>query len=455
MIKWVISIFVFLLIFPVAYAQSHINNLKEPPKIRNSKVDSVKPVLSKSLTITAEIRNRTEFRHGYKNFYPVNDDTTAAFFNTQRTRLNFTYSQEKFDLYASLQDVRVWGQMDPRQGQNAPLYLFEIYAEPHFNDKWSVRIGRQRLLYDNERLFSENDWRNTSNSHDAAKLIFNDNKNFKTDFTAAYNQSAENILNSDYKPVGFQNYKVLLVHYLNVKMKHDFTLTTMNVADGYQSSRNYKTTNMRFTSGGRIEYSGKKLYGTISAYYQYGKDSSSKNLSAWYAQPEVRLTSKSFTIRLGAEIMSGTDAANTNTDNSFVPLYGTAHTFNGNLDLLSAFPKDVGNAGLINPYLFFEWAKDKWTVKMQNHLFYSLKFYVHSATGLSLKKYLGFENDYRIYFKANNFTTMEFGGGWALAENSFIEIKNPKTTKPENYSSTPYFAYFSIKFNPTILKMSF
>ena len=105
------------------------------------------------------MRTRTELRHGYRTL--PTEDTTAAVFTNQRTRLNFDFKSKKLDFFASLQDTRQWGQQDPRAGQTVasptestvyPLYMFEVYAEPHFSDKFSARIGRQRLIYDNQRL---------------------------------------------------------------------------------------------------------------------------------------------------------------------------------------------------------------------------------------------------------------------------------------------------------------
>ena len=89
-----------------------------------------------SLIISFELRQRAEYRHGYRNI--ATHDTGAAFFVAQRARLNIAYSGNKFDLFASLQDARVWGQQDPRN-PTQPLYLFEVYAEPHFTNKFSVR----------------------------------------------------------------------------------------------------------------------------------------------------------------------------------------------------------------------------------------------------------------------------------------------------------------------------
>lgn len=423
------------------------------------------PKPANSLNISVDMRIRSEFRHGYRNI--PQKDTAPAFLVNQRTRLNIDFKTKRLDFYASIQDARVWGEQDPRASQGTtsgttasptttfPIYLFEGYIEPHFNDKWSVRIGRQRLVYDNQRLFAENDWRLPGNSHDAIRFIYNNKINLNTELTFAFNQSAENTFTTTYAPNGFKNYKDLLVHYLNYKLSKSFILTTINTMDGYQSAYNYKTTYQRFTSGGRLEYQTYNWYLTAATYYQYGKDSSGKKLAAYYIQPEVKYSSKSLAIRLGMEYVSGQDST-ASKDNNFVPLYGVAHRFMGNLDLFTTFPNDVKSGGLINPYLFFQYQKNKWSVRLENHLFYS-------HTGFAFKgmpannKYLGFENDWRINYKPTPVVDVEYGFCWAAVTNSMIEVKNSIKSKDDlsKYSKTPYWTYLSVRFTPVIGKFTF
>ena len=443
----------------LAYGATHAQTTSDSLKLAFARLDSLKAATtpaktSSTITVGLDMRTRTEFRHGYRTI--PTQDTSGAFFTNHRTRINFDYKSKKLDAYISLQDTRIWGQQDPREttpSSTVSTYLFEAYAEPHITDKFSIRIGRQRIMYDNQRLFAENDWRLQGNSHDAFRLIFNNKINLNTELTWAFNQSGENTFTTNYKPNGFPNYKTLLVHYLNYKASKTITLTTINAADGFQSSDplRYTTTNMRFTSGGRLEYSSYNWYATFSGYYQYGKDSSGKKLGAYYIQPELKYTGKKFTTRLGFEYLSGADTSTHPTiDKNFVPLYGVAHRFMGNMDFFTTFPSDVNGAGLFNPYLFFQYqnTNKKWMVRMENHLFYSQSQFVYKGT--KENKYLGFENDWRVNYKPNSNVDCEFGFCWASVTNSMTLIKkagDPKTT--------PYWTYLSLKFTPTFFKSSF
>lgn len=424
-----------------------------------AKNDSLKAAAKpNSLTISVDMRTRTEIRHGY-GVIPTKDTSIASFTN-QRTRLELDFKTKKFDFLASLQDTRVWGQQDPREGQGSaspteattyPLYLFEIYAEPHFSDKFSVRVGRQRIVYDNQRIYAENDWRLPGNSHDAIRFIYNNKINFTNELTVAYNQYGENTFGSNYKPVGFTNYKALIVDYLDWKISKNLNFLTINTADGYQSSvpSDYKTTYMRYTTGGRLEYSSYNWYFTLSGYYQFGKDSAGKKLSAYYLQPEIKYSGiKNISIRLGMEYVSGQDTLN-DKDNNFVPLYGVAHRFMGNMDFFTKFPSDFNNGGIVNPYLFFQYKNKRLTLRMENHLFYSQSNAAFKGKGQH-SRYLGFENDWRINYKVMPMFEVESGFCWASVTESMVIVKKSGDTK-----AFPYWYYLSLKFTPTIGKFTF
>lgn len=414
-------------------------------------IDTTKAVIKQQNTLSfqAELRTRSEFRDGYRNL-PFGD-TIPAFFTIHRTRLTLDYRSKKLDMVLSLQESRTWGQIDPRN-PTVPISFFEAYAEPKVNDKISFRVGRQRVMYDNQRLFAENDWRNPANAHDAFRFTYKNNKNLQTEFLTAFNQSSENIFTSKFQPAGFTNYKTLNLHYLNYKFHPNWNILTLNVADGFQKSGNgdnYKTTYTRFTSGGNLTYNKKEWTAIMMAYYQYGKDSSGNKIAAYFLNPEIKWNKKEWTVRLGAEVMSGQDARKPfEKNNSFVALYGVAHRFNGNLDFFTTFPTDLNNAGLINPYLFLWYQKDKIYLRMENHLFYMQNNFLEN--GAVIRKYMGFENDWRLNYRFTKETELEFGACWAVVTNSMVAIK-----KSGDAGQIPWWTYVSFKFTPQLARFSF
>jgi hypothetical protein len=429
-----------------AEAQTNIDSLS-PVVIKD--ITQPAPEQQNTLSVLTELRTRSEFRYGYRNL--PSGDTLPAFFTLHRTRLTLDYKSKKIDLGLSLQESRTWGQVDPRN-PTVPISFFEAYAEPKLNDNISFRIGRQRVMYDNQRLFAENDWRNAANAHDAFRFIYTNKKDLHTEFLTAYNQHTENVFTTNFAPTGFTNYKTLNLHYLKYHFHPDWHLVTLNVADGFQKSgggENYKTTYMRYTSGGHLTYSKNNWTALVMAYYQYGRDSTGNKISAYFLNPEIKWNKKLWTVKLGAEIMSGQDASKPfEKDNSFVPLYGVAHRFNGNLDFFTTFPTDLNNAGLVNPYLLVWYQRNKLFMRLENHLFFMQNNFLEN--GVVLNKYLGFENDWRLNYIFTKEIELEFGACWAVVTNSLVAIK-----KSGDSTRSPFWTYLSFKFTPQLAKFHF
>jgi hypothetical protein len=209
--------------------------------------------------------------------------------------------------------------------------------------------------------------------------------------------------------------------------------------------------NFRYTLGGRVEFESGRIYTTFSGYFQGGKNSSGKSLSAWYVQPEIRLTtSKGFVTRLGAEVMSGNNNSLTSsTDHSFVPLYGVAHRFNGSMDLITKFPADVDGAGLVNPYLFLiQPLFNKFELRADFHTFYLQQDYYEND--IKIDRYLGYENDFLLTFKSNTVIKVDLGISYMLPTESFEVIKNSGSSK---YNLS--WIYLSLTFKPQLLGLNF
>jgi hypothetical protein len=459
--RYTFLVIVFLIFSGGLFSQTAndiLNILVQQNTISQNKADSLRAEYSinqqttlpdKKLRIDAEFRPRTEFRNGYQQLR--NDTSTGAFFTNQRLRISANYAfDNRFVLQVSVQDLRVWGQQDPRS-TSATLQLFEGWAEAYITNKFSIRVGRQRLIYDNQRLFAENDWRLSAAVHDAVNFRYNTPK-LSSELALAFNQYSERYFGTDYAPSGFSNYKFLAVNYLRYKINSRFTLTGINSTDGYQDKTNPEKINFRYTLGGRLEWELNGLYSTFSAYYQGGKNNSGKDLSAWYVQPEVRYTSsKNFVARIGAEIFSGNNNGTTNiTDHSFVPLYGVAHRFNGSMDLITKFPADVAGAGLLNPYLFLiKPLSSKIDFRADFHTFHLQQDYF-TINDVKIDRYLGFENDFLITYKPNAVTKVDLGVSYMLPTESFEIVKNNGSGK---YNLT--WVYLSLTFRPQLLGLNF
>jgi hypothetical protein len=402
----------------------------------------------RTFTVNAEFRPRAEFRDGYRTLRE--DSSIAAFYVSQRSRVQMRYDTRKFAWVFSMQDIRVWGEDDPRSTDGS-IQVYETYFEPTIAKNLSLRIGRQKIVYDNQRLFAENDWRQNANAHDALRIMYRKPK-LNTELTLAFNQLRENIFNTDFSPATYSNYKFLGVHYFNYTFNKNWNFLTINAADGFQDTKNKEKLQMRYTSGGRLEYFHTDWYATMSAYYQYGKNPKGAEMAGYYLQPELKYTGiKNLTLRLGAEYISGQDAKDSTNkkDNSFVPLYGVAHRFMGYMDYFTAFPADLNNAGLVNPYLFviFDLNK-KFQIRNDLHLFYSQNNFI--SNGQVIDKYLAFEHDILLSWMPNKATKLEFGFSYMSPTNSMEAIK-----KGGNSELTPIWSYMMLTVKPELLKILF
>lgn len=396
---------------------------------------------TKSFKVGLEFRPRLEFRDGYRQL--PNDTTQAALFISQRSRVNITFEQKNFKFHTSIQDIRIWGQYGQFSAAGS-LNVFEAYVESYLTKTLFIRTGRQKLELDNGRLFAEANWNQAGRAHDGLNIIYK-NEKITSELITSFSQSAERVFETHYSPAGFSNYKLLNVHYLKAQIHKHVLLTTLNSADGYESKTSPRTLYMRGTSGGRLEFEKGKLYATLSGYYQYGQLQSGKEISAYYFQPELKIKSNKLTARLGAEYMSGDDATKASAfSRSFVPLYGVAWRFMGNMDYFTTFPSDLKNGGLIDSYLFllFELNK-KLTLRADAHLFF-LQNNVLDVNNNTIDPYLGFENDLSFKYKANEFTVIEGGFSYMFAQKSMEALKGGDSDR------IPVWSYLMVTFKPEL-----
>ena len=435
-----------LLIQKQTISQNDADSLRAELAVKQQEV-----IKDKTFKMDLELKPRTEYRNGFKQLRTAS--SSPAFFTNQRTRVSFNYQHDnKLIIQASLQDVRVWGRDDPRS-VSGTVQVFEAYAEPFITPKFSIRIGRQKLVYDNQRLFAENDWRVNAGSHDAVTLRYN-SEQFSTDLAVAFNQNSEQTFGTNYNSSAFtqSNYKTLIVNYLKYKLNDNWAFTSINAVDGYQDPNDAEKTFRRVTDGGRVEFEKGNLYLTFSGYYQSGKNSVGKALDAWYIQPEIKYTiPQQFVVRLGAEVFSGDNNSKKDSyDHNFVGLYGVAHRFNGNMEYFTQLPTNAGSAGLVNPYLFFvKNIGKKVELRSDFHLFYSQNNYV--SNGATINKYLGYENDLGVVYKPNSYTKVDVGFSYIIADQSLAIIQN----KGGDNTLTPTWAYVSVTFKPQLFKANF
>ena len=300
-------------------------------------------------TLSGEFRPRTEYRNGYKTLTP--DGVDAALFTSQRTRLNTKYVTEKYSFFVSIQDVRVWG--DVKQLNTADkngLALHEAWGLVNF-DGFTLKAGRQEIVYDDQRMFGSVGWAQQGRSHDAMVLKFGEN--FKLDIGLAFNQDKEALFENTYTTAG--NYKAMQYAWFNDKWGGvNASFLFLNNGLQYIAPINSDNNEIRYsqTLGTHLKFKlAKGLSAATNLYYQTGSDVVNRDINAFLVGIDLGYkNSETWNFGLGFEVQSGNDYDGDASENkAFTPFYGTNHKFNGFMDYFYV-GNHMNSTGLIDVF---------------------------------------------------------------------------------------------------------
>ncbi|BAX79398.1 alginate export family protein [Labilibaculum antarcticum] len=401
------------------------------------------PMISMAqLTFKGELRPRTEYRHGLKTLFNSTDD--AALFTSQRTRLNLNYDDAKFRVGLSVQDVRVWGDVAQlNMSDENQLMLHEAWGEILFNESLSLKVGRQELVYDDSRILGNVGWAQQARSHDLALLKLKTDENGQFHVGLAVNNDSEDLKRTLYT----RNYKNMQFAWYNRKSdQFDFSLLFMNVGMQTDVSTTELDLETRYnqTFGTIMNYRPGKISFTGSVYAQTGEHVSGKDLSAHMFNLGMNFPiGAGWKGNVGVEVLSGTDSDETDDYNSFTPLFGTNHKFNGHMDYFYV-GNHVGNVGLQDIYGGVNYGKDKFSFATAVHLF-SSQADLYSGSEKQ-DKYLGTEVDLSVGYKYSDNVVFKAGYSHLFAADSMQALKGGDKDETQNWG------WVMIVFTPDFLK---
>ncbi|SDX37580.1 Alginate export [Lutibacter oricola] len=371
--------------------------------------------------LSAEIRPRFENRHGYKTL--MNDGVDGANFVSQRTRLNFNFQQDKVKLGVSLQNVRVWGDISTLGKDDNNTMLHEAWAEALISDVFSIKLGRQEIVYDDSRMFGNVGWAQQARSHDALLAKFKFSNKSKLDIGLALNSDNENnvdvLYTTQYKTFQYAWYHTALNDNLNL------SLLALNNGIEFMDGADQKVDYTQ-TIGTYVKYGKGKFGANFSAYLQAGKtngtDVSASNLAGNISYK----LSKEFSIGVGTEYLSGSDfdyGSGSRLDSkikSFNPFYGTNHKFNGWMDYFYV-GNHGGQVGLVDVNATLAYSKDKFSAKLIPHFFSSAADIYSGST--KMDNSLGTEVDLVVGYKVANNIMFNAGYSQMFAKDSMELLK--------------------------------
>ncbi len=396
-------------------------------------------------TIDVQLRNRFELRDGYQK---LSDGATPAAFISQRSRISFGYATDDLRLKFTPQDVRVWG--DEKQssstgvfGDEASLELLEAYAEIRTGHSGWLSVGRQQLVYDNERILSARNWNQSGLAYDAVVYKWSGNKT-AAHIGSSWNSTGENLKDNLYDPARIKSLSFL---WIQNALAENWSLSLLHVASGVTRSETENALYFRQTTG---------LYTTLKSgdwkiwsdfFYQYGKNGSGQTVSAYLFDAEVSW--KPGELMPGANIsyLSGNSKTGEEqtTDHLFDMLYGTRHRYFGMIDYFRNFGSDTRQGGLIDYSVFLDYQfSPKTSIRNTSHYFQLAKTNPNTPDD----KKLGFENDLLFKHQFRSWGSVEAGYSF------FLPTSTLRTIQGVEDNSFSQFLYVQLTINPSLLNLN-
>ena len=330
----------------------------------NLQAQETADMANNTFEVSAQLRPRFEYRNGA--YLPLQDGESPAVLVNNRTRLNFAYKNaDKLNLYVSVQNVNIWGQAPQIQAvdRTGGMSVFEAYASLPLAEQVNLKVGRQVIALDDDRIFGSLDWHPAARSHDAINVNWAPNEAFTLRGFIAYNQSGSTTtptLNVNF-PKGqhftpgvgqdYQHLEALHAHYsINPSQQISFLFANLGYKVNAAKANNMQTLGAHYTGK-----SDALSYGA-SVYLQTGKNAAGASKNAYMLALNAGYRfSPVFALTAGLDHLSGkaTDDGSAE-DNAFNPFSGTNHKFYGFMDYYFVCAPDSKAApeqGLLNPYL--------------------------------------------------------------------------------------------------------
>lgn len=328
-----------------------------------------------TFSVDADYLTRGEIRNG-GIYVPKDVDEEPSIINARfilgRTRLGVSYSNDWLSARLTAQHAGTWG-----SSEGSSLSMNEAWVKAQAPQGFFAQIGRQRLSYDDQRIFGSDDWSMTGISHDGLKLGF-EKGGHKVHLFGAYNQDVANIDKGGTRfSGGIQTYTSLAslwYHYDIPKTNLGASLLFVNMGLNDKivfEGEEYKTCFQQL-AGTFLSWKPKHFGLEASYYHQWGKAYEGIPLNAWMASAKATATpSEQWKMRAGYDYLSGEEDIPTPGEGQiglmrheivrgFSSLYGSNHQFYGAMDFFYVSTYVYGfTPGLQNLYAGVTWTPVK------------------------------------------------------------------------------------------------
>jgi hypothetical protein len=211
-----------------------------------------------------------------------------------------------------------------------------------------LRIGRQGIGYDEERILGDADWSQQGRAHDAIRVMW-DNGSQAVHLGWAHHEQGEPTRHVTY--TNTSNYQDLAFLWVQTREKSS-SASALVVYDDYEL---YGTTTApgvptrRWTAGAYLQSRKGATHGRIEAYWQTGTRETitdEVDISAYMFGVELDRNFGKTNALLWYDYLSGDDKPLDDKMTVFDPTYYTAHRFYGSADYFIYIPVDTYGHGL-------------------------------------------------------------------------------------------------------------
>lgn len=312
-------------------------------------------------TVSAQQWARGEVRDGA---LPAENGADYAMFLMGNTVLRLDYANPWLQVRVAPKYFGVWG-----ASANGSLAIDEAWFSLNAGKGFFLRLGRQKLSYDDQRIIGDDDWAMAAKTHDVLKAGY-EGKRHKLHLILAFNQNNENLNGGTYYINGGQAYKTMqtLWYHWDIFPWLGASLIGMNTGMQGKIKEEEKTMNQQLV-GAFLDLHPRNFSFQASYYRQMGSDENDLPINAWMTSAEAAWQmTPNLGLKTGYFHMSGDPYFYVPPQGSFGmarktqvcgfnPIFGSHHKFYGAMDFFYVSTYYGGNTpGLQDFHLGAQWA---------------------------------------------------------------------------------------------------
>lgn len=282
------------------------------------------------------------------------NDTDANTYTLSRIRFGARMQpHEDVDIYVQLQDSRAFGTETNTLASSANIDLHQGYFQVRnlWGKSISIKVGRQEMLYANQRLIGPVGFSNVGRSFDGVKLTFGKQKTF--DFFATIIEEGNTAVTGPATPASTAGRESTDYNFwgLYYKYRHNpeykldgYFLFESDEDEVVPGEDNLKRATLGFYSKGQLS---ERFDFESEAAFQFG-NRRGQDVSAFMLTGSVGYTfpsARKYAVRIGYDFLSGMDAGDTDYK-VFDTLFATNHKFYGFMDYFINIPVNTAGQGL-------------------------------------------------------------------------------------------------------------